>query len=393
MTEPFKVPPEVPRYFGDKSLKPAFSWQDVWNEEHAHAFTVAKAVELDLLKAFKQSIATAIEKGQGFETWRANLKPELERLGWWGKRTVRDPTGAYKPKDVDFSAPARLQTVFWSNMRSARAAGQWERIQRSKRGLPYLVYVHTVSARPRPLHLSWVGTVLPVDDPFWSTHYPPNGWGCKCSVRQVTGRERDGLLAEDGYSDARPPALPKPYLNRRTGEISEVPDGIDPGWATNPGKARAQTLLKSIEGKLTEAGPVAARRRVEELWTSEYPEVLAAAPTRIRAPVAISEALQAEMKAGGSVVSVSNDTVARKVLKHATVTPERFALIQKILDKGALIKQTGGAVLAAATIEGKLWKAVVKRSETGFLYISTFHRGKLKDLKGVVPPEIADVEE
>ena len=37
------------------------------------------------------------------------------------------------------------------------------------------------------------GTLLPVDDPWWQTHYPPNGWGCKCWVRQVSRREAERL--------------------------------------------------------------------------------------------------------------------------------------------------------------------------------------------------------
>ena len=171
----FQTPPEIVRYFEQKSLRPAFSWQDVWNEEHAYAFTVAKAVDLELLALFKSSIQKAIEGGQGFESWRKELIPELQRLGWYGKRVVDDPTGKWKSKVVDFSRPARLQTIFWANVRSARAAGQWERIQRTKRGLPFLLYVRTASQEPRQEHLAWVGVILPVDDTFLE-HALPAEW-------------------------------------------------------------------------------------------------------------------------------------------------------------------------------------------------------------------------
>ncbi len=224
----FRVPPEVPRYFADKGLKPAFSWLDVWGQEHAYAFTVAKAVDAELLGLFKSSIQRAIEKGEGFETWRKQLLPELQRLGWAGKRMVDDPTGQWKSKEVDFTAPRRLQTIFWSNMRAARAAGQWERIQRTKKGLPYLLYSLSVSERKRPQHRTWVGTILHADDPWWSTHFPPNGWHCKCSVRQITGREADSLTRQGGYSREAPPVNMQPFVNRRTGEILKVPEGIDP---------------------------------------------------------------------------------------------------------------------------------------------------------------------
>ncbi|MBO9493804.1 hypothetical protein J7438_06860 [Thalassotalea sp. G20_0] len=29
----------------------------------------------------------------------------------------------------------------------------------------------------------------PVDAPLWQTHYPPNGWNCRCGVIQLTKEE------------------------------------------------------------------------------------------------------------------------------------------------------------------------------------------------------------
>lgn len=248
----FTVPPEVPRYFADRDLSPRFSWLDVFGEEHAYVFTVAKATDLELLTAFRDSIQRAIDKGQGYETWRDSLKPELERLSWWKPRLVADPTGQQPDALVDFSAPRRLKTIFWSNMRSARAAGQWERIQRTKEALPYLLYVRTTSAEPRPEHLAWAGIILPVDADFWKTHMPPNGWMCKCAVRQISAREAETKIATGKYLTEAPPIETKPFQNRRTGEIVHVPVGIDPGWHRNPGIAanRRRALTGSLQEKI-----------------------------------------------------------------------------------------------------------------------------------------------
>ena len=253
----FKTPPEVTGYFSEKGLRPAFSWQDVWGQEHAYAFTVAKATELELLTSFKTSIGKALAEGQGFETWRAGMLDELRRLGWAGPRTVTDPTGKWGPTEVDFSNPRRLQTIFWSNVNTARSAGQWERAQRTKAALPYALYVRTSSTDPRKEHLGWVGTILPIDHPWWSTHWPPNGWGCKCTVRMITTRERDRLLAQEPgtggitYNEEPPDdGPPRTFVNKRTGEISTVPAGIDPGWGTNPGLSRAQTLVTRLTEQL-----------------------------------------------------------------------------------------------------------------------------------------------
>ena len=43
---------------------------------------------------------------------------------------------------------------------------------------------------------------------------------------------------------------PREYVNPRTGEVSPVPRGIDPGWAYNPGKDRMAELNKLYGDKL-----------------------------------------------------------------------------------------------------------------------------------------------
>lgn len=385
----FRVPPEVPRYFADKSLRPAFSWLDVWGQEHAYAFTVAKAVDAELLATFKASIQRAIEGGQGFETWRQALRPELERLGWAKPRRVADPTGQRPDSVVNFAAPGRLQTIFSANMRSARAAGQWERIQRSKGALPFLLYVRTTSARPRPQHLAWAGTLLPADDAWWSTHFPPNGWRCKCAVRQVSRFEAEELLGQEGYSDEAPPAAERTFVNRRTGEVSRVPDGIDPGWANNPGLNRARTLMQNLEAKLEEAGPAVATRAIGEIWRSDVPAVMKALPERVQLPVAYSTTLQARTGAAGPMISVSNETLRRKTTGKADPgSRAAFEHVQALVDQGLRIDRGERGLWAVGWVGKSLWRAVIKRSKDGYLYLSTMTRTRTQELRGLVAPTV-----
>jgi hypothetical protein len=37
----------------------------------------------------------------------------------------------------------------------------------------------------RDEHAAINGVTLPPSDPFWKKYYPPNGWGCRCTVAQV----------------------------------------------------------------------------------------------------------------------------------------------------------------------------------------------------------------
>jgi uncharacterized protein with gpF-like domain len=381
----FKAPREVTDYFRDKTLRPRFSWLDVWAEEHAHAFTVAKATETELLGAFRQSLDTAIADGQSFENWKTGIRSELSRIGWGTARMVSDPDGIDPPRMVDFTSDRRLKTIFWSNMRSARAAGQWSRIQRTKAALPYLLYVRTAAADPREEHLAWAGTVLPVDDPWWDTHFPPNGWGCKCAARQVSRFEArrlvgDGEMTVDGetvpVSDTRPATKPTPVRNRRTGEITDVPDGIDPGWHTNPGKARARTLVNRLVEELETRGAETARRQVARILDGPDVRVLVGLPERVRLPVATAPDLAEALGARGSLVTMSSDTIAAKVGKHALVSLDLLGRIQEMIDTGRLIDEGRGDAQRQIYLElpGLGWfKLVIGRSKEGYLYVRTLY--------------------
>lgn len=372
----FQTPPEVLDYFEGRDLKPGFSWLDVWAQEHAYGFTVAKAVDTELLTIFKTSLQQALKDGETFETWVERVSKDLGKAGWWKPRVVADPTGKLPEQVVDFSSPRRLRTIFQSNMRAARAAGQWERMQRTKRGMPNILYVRTAASDPRPEHLQWVGIILPIDDPFWRTHFPPNGWLCKCSVRQITNRERDRLLEDPKSYTEDPPDLgpPRVFKNKRTGELSEIPPGIDPGWHTNPGLARAGALTKALEDRLIASGPGIARKQIKRLFETPAPRVIANLPENVRLPIGVSERLKDELDASFDLVAVGNQTMKAKITKHAGITPEAFALIQEVLDEGEMIDEGREGKRTLYRKIGDTWFAlVIAKSITGYLRVQTFY--------------------
>ena len=227
---PGPVPREALDFFRAKGWKVGFDYRDVWRKEHATAFTVAKAMRADVLLDIRQAVDSAISEGKTFRRFARELRPTLEAKGWWGRKSLVDPlTGELK--FVQLGSPRRLRTIYRVNLRTARAAGQWERAQRTRSTHPYLIYALGPSKKHREEHAAWAGTILPLDDPWWSTHYPPNGWGCNCRVRQLSRRE----AARRGGTRQPPPPEFTTWRNKRTGGVETLEKGFDPGWNFNPG--------------------------------------------------------------------------------------------------------------------------------------------------------------
>ncbi|MFD2033081.1 phage minor head protein [Ancylobacter dichloromethanicus] len=252
----FPTPPEVLDYFRDKKLAPRFSWLDVWGEEHAHAFTVAGVLEERTLAEFRAGIDQALANGTGFDKFKADMEKRLKPIGWWGPRGVADPEGG-KAKTVDFTRPKRLQTTFWSNVRAARAAGQWDRIQRTKRALPYILYVRTTAGDPRPEHLRWAGIILPVDHPFWRTHFPRTAGAANARCARSPPPRRRACSAARRRMAASSIATRHPM------------SGCAPSSTGVPGSARRCRMASIPAGTATPASAARARWGVSfrSSWT------------------------------------------------------------------------------------------------------------------------------
>lgn len=374
-------PPEASAFFKAKSLRPSFAWQDVQPEEHAAAFTVAKAMQVEVLTAIRDSLQTALDGGIPFDQWQRELTPELQRLGWWGRGPVTDPvTGAVA--EAQLGSPRRLATIYRANIRSARAAGQWARIQRTKRALPFLLYQLGPSERHRPEHAAKNGMVLPVDDPFWSAWMPPNGWGCKCWVRSLTRKDAEAR----GVSESPPHPLPaRDWENTRTGEVERVPLGIDPGWQTNPGETRQRHLEQHLAGTLDQADEAVARAAARDLAGSWHARRLLEGAGRGSVPVAMLPRLLAdELGATTRVVRYSARTVEEHG-HHPEVGPDVLPLIGDLVLDATVVAEAAGAralQFFGADPAGKLWKLVVKSTVDGKeLYLVTWHRSNPRALR------------
>ena len=207
---------------------PTEAWDDLWQGMHSRAFVVAGAMKDGLLTDLRDAVDKAISEGTTLSEFRKDFDALVEKSGW-----------AYKG-----GRKWRTETIYSTNLSVAYASGHYK--QRNDPAIlkvrPYLRYLPSSSAHPRDEHRQWYNIVLRHDNPFWDTHTPPNGWGCKCGVQTASERDVERLKAESEGSlypvkTSAPKEKLTEYVNKKTGRVLQVPEGIDPGWDYNPGRA------------------------------------------------------------------------------------------------------------------------------------------------------------
>lgn len=211
-------------FFKQKIRLPTASWTDIWQQQHDAAFVVAGAMRDDMLSDFQTAIMKAL-KGSTLAEFRKDFDAIVAKYGW----------------DYNGGRNWRSRVIYETNLDMAYAAGRYQQMQAVKRTRPYWQYRHNPAVeRPRIEHLGWHGKVFHADDPFWDTHYPPNGWGCKCKIRTLSKYEleKKGLIVEESPDIVWQEKLVG--IRGATPRLVQTPVGIDPGFAYNPGKAYYQ---------------------------------------------------------------------------------------------------------------------------------------------------------
>lgn len=181
-------------------------------EAKERAFYVAGLAKLDQVNLIHNELLKALENGTTLKTFKENIAEVIKKQGW-DKR--------------------RIETIFQTNMQTAYQAGRWKAVQRTKKYLPYLEYSSVLDTRTRPAHSVLHGIVFPADHPFWDSHYPPNGFNCRCTAVQLSEYQvkKEGLEVQK--------ELPKSfeYTDPRTGLTQRIVNPQpDPGFANNAGK-------------------------------------------------------------------------------------------------------------------------------------------------------------
>lgn len=144
-----------------------------------------------------------------------------------------------------------LDNVFRTNIQSAYSHGRWQQQQRNKDKRQYLMYSAINDSRVRPAHLALNRIVLPIDHPFWLTHYPPTGFRCRCTCIALTEAQalKYGITPDD--------------------KLPEVAEALD--WSSHPlqfGEFEALVDKKIVDSSLDKEYLLEQKQFIQAEWTA-----------------------------------------------------------------------------------------------------------------------------
>ncbi len=386
---PFK---EQIAFFRQKLNLPTKSYTDIQGAQHDQAFVVAGAMKADLLTDLRTSVDRVVAEGIGFEAFKADFRGIAAKHGW-----------AYNG-----GANWRAQVIYETNLNQSYNAGREAQMAdpalRKRR--PFGLYKHYASPNERPEHVAWDGMVVALDDPWWSSHSPANGWGCKCKKFMLSARdvERRGLTVTPG-----PPIdYEERVIGKRSGnpQTVRVPKGIDPGFQYAPGRrfhpnldkypepiARgvvAQNLRtgvferwhQNIEGRVAEA------RSSPEIANLSKGELLPALRKQLGqdeqfAVATLSPANRALLGVETQVVHVSDyDVIKQAVAREGQeLAAADYLQVQAVIDDASVVIRESDAITVWVREGERYLQAVLQQTATGKgLYLKSFRRSSPADL-------------
>lgn len=215
-------PEEAIKYLKSKGFKITWAWQEQLELNNAHVFTVAKAMQMDILQDIRNMLIKSLKDGMPFSEFKNQLEPKLKAAGWWGWEVVDG-------KRVQLGSPHRLKTIYRTNMSSSFNAGRWKHFEENKDSRPYLEYVAVMDPSTRDEHAALNGEIHPVGSSFWNTYAPPNGYNCRCRLRSLSMLQA-----------------------KRAGGSTKTPPGIKPheAFRTNTGKKQWKPRKKDYDADI-----------------------------------------------------------------------------------------------------------------------------------------------
>lgn len=361
-------------YLKQKNNLPTQSYKDITSRQHDRAFVVAGAMKADLLNDLHNAVNKAVADGQSFQQFQDSFDDIIGKHGW-----LNDEDHKYKAW--------RAKMIYQTNLKTSHAAGRYKQMTSPEmvKLRPYWRYRHNTIENPRIQHEKWNNLVLPVDAAFWRVNFPPNGYGCNCTIEAINERQLRAMGktkpdTEPAFDDGErsdfnsaPGAAWFPDLNKYPEPIAKefvketMQDGVFDRFVEDTFEAveLIKNTAKVVNTKLVKTAEI--KKQLKNITTTE------------QYPVAVLNAQQQEL------LGISTQTL---LFKQADAVQQIYQSatglvgndLQKLFDNAFLIvRASASRIVVAVTLTRRNFIAEIEQSKDGLF---------LKSLNTASPAEI-----
>lgn len=175
------------QYIRGKGAIDAAAYKRLPSEIRARAYCVAHVHDMDAVRDLIKTVER-LPKGSDWKKLRREIAADISPYMGDNRKAARN----------------KAELLLRTHGFQAYAAGRYAEQMATREAVPYLMYMTVGDGNVRDDHAALDGKVLPADDPFWDTHYPPWDFGCRCVVAGVTGQQAQSIKKED---EGKPAAM------------------------------------------------------------------------------------------------------------------------------------------------------------------------------------------
>lgn len=165
--------------------------RDIFDQMEAsaqrRAFTVANAATDEIARAVKRELVRQVALGADLGDFKKHALARLEQAGW-------------TPQNA-----SHAETVLRTNVMTAYNSGRYRQMTQPAvvEAMPYWQIMGVADDRQRKPHHEAQNRVLPANDAWFKTAYPPFGFNCRCRIRALTKSmaEKVGISSADSMPD------------------------------------------------------------------------------------------------------------------------------------------------------------------------------------------------
>lgn len=360
-------------FLSQKINLPTETHNEITSRQHDRAFVVAGAMKADLLNNLHQAVNEAVANGQSFKQFQDGFDEILAKHGW-----LNDADKGYKAW--------RARIIYQTNLRTSYAAGRYKQMTDPEvlKRRPYWCYRHNTVENPRIQHEHWNNLVLPADAKFWKINFPPNGYGCNCTVDAINERQLKAMGKTKPDDDPAFDDADRQEFNSSPGaswypDLDKYPEPIAKSFvAENMGDG---VFDRFIEHTFDEVDAI--KTQVEKLSTKaaqvkEAAKLLKGISTSEQYPIAVLSADQKQLLGASSQVLIFKQSDAvQQIYNSATGLSHS---LQHLFDKAEWIVRVNDTRLLVHVVFGqRKFIAEVQQNRDG-LFLKYFNTATASEI-------------